>query len=1467
MPSISKIRFTNVIYEGGNKRYNDETFLFDGHNGAILLENGGGKTVFIQTVLQTVLPHVDLADRKIKDTLKLEDSPAHIAVEWILNERPRRYALTCISLFLTKNGLDSLRYVYEYGEHDKYSIDEVPFVREFAGKTRAADRGEIQEYYSSMAQNHLNAKTFDTIKSYKNYLEENFHIIPKEWESIVKINSAEGGVEHFFDECKTTGQLFDRLLIPTVEESMAGFQKDEFAETFEKHRASFKEYKQLKEKIAENERIKEHVGKYVEIFAGLDQKRREYQGWKGIAKAHYTLAKKEQQVTAEEYEQVIGSLEDWNEKQKLLEQKEASYEIAVEKEKLDQVLKQLTVERNKQADLQDKLTETDSFYYSLKLAEYKKNVRMENETKQLNEEKLTELDKEFNAEEIIDALHDNGREIKGYFVALEETFKKEQQKLRFELNSLRNSLDNEQRASKKVNEEQKKVSELETKNKAVIEKNNKDLKDIQSTILANPEREKVEELLEYWIQTNNELDAENSRLMNRNKEIKSENEGLGVKLSKLQASQQASGNLETELNTKKQKYDEEHQLLKLKLAEKKLSWSKIESVYLKQDSIEKQVIEDLNKTTRERDELLSKERLAFRFVDDYADQDVFYADAYLSQQIQQWQQQFSYIETGLSYIQTLPEDVGQLIANYPLWPITIVTTAKEKTKLREKIKNIYEALQFPLNILSLDEATEIVKNDIVHYTQWIQPKHWEINSSGEAFVHWKENIRKSAETVKQNRLAKEKELQSWHQLQNDLITFYHQYPFAQYQEIQEQLAKVKDELFQLSLTERNLKQKIESNENEFGINDRKISENKDLYNGHANKIEKAQKFMQIKKENQSLEKELLYVSEKRKELEADADKLKKIISDYEDGVRELELSINEISTHISSKIYGDRLYQKVKDMQPTFTAKTIETLEQAQYNLNMELNRLSKGRNELDAAIANSVKNIQRLQHDIEQLRQEQANLNEELEFPLDGVEKMNNLWARRKELAAKLKSATEIVGKLQTHYDTLAGSIEAMMKKIERYISFDIHLELARKQLDEEKTAIQRELAQVTQLSVQLEKQLKSIGEVVIQLEKYDPKHMFLASSIIEAVLSSEEITELTYSRRKTCDEIIAELEARFNALQSEGKKVERAKADYIDFCRQDILDIRMREMAIQGIENKDTYEEVLKYKGLLEGRIQTAIKYAEQNIISHDQQLEQFIIHIHAHIKKIADELKLIPKKTSVKVDDQWKEIFSFHIPDWDEQEGKADIRDYIHWILDQLEKEGYKDENGHDDVGKIKKDLEKWLQSKQLLHVVMKNQSMKVTCRKVTNDNKVTKGSYSWEQSNVWSGGEKWSKNMTLFLGILNYIAEKRQHIQAKMKRHRSVIVDNPFGKASSDHVLNPVFFIAEQLGFQIIALTAHAEGKFLRDYFPVLYSCRLRNAAGSEKQIMTKEKNIKHAYFRDHDPKSLERLGEIEQMELF
>ena len=255
MPAISKIRFTNLVYENGAKRYGDEIFSFDSHNGVILLENGGGKTVLVQAVLQTILPHTALAERKAKNTFELENSPAHIAVEWIINEKPRKYALTVVTLFSSKDGLDSYKYVYEYESEDENSLERLPLVRQGSdGRLRPASKEEMYDYYQTMSRNSMNAHYFPLIREYQQYIEQNFKIIISEWRSIARINSAEGEIEGFFEGCKTTAQLVDQLLIPTVEEALAGSGSQEFVETFQKQREHFKKHRQLRERIEESQK-------------------------------------------------------------------------------------------------------------------------------------------------------------------------------------------------------------------------------------------------------------------------------------------------------------------------------------------------------------------------------------------------------------------------------------------------------------------------------------------------------------------------------------------------------------------------------------------------------------------------------------------------------------------------------------------------------------------------------------------------------------------------------------------------------------------------------------------------------------------------------------------------------------------------------------------------------------------------------------------------------------------------------------------------------------------------------------------------------------------------------------------------------------------------------------------------------------------------------------------------------------
>lgn len=253
--------------------------------------------------------------------------------------------------------------------------------------------------------------------------------------------------------------------------------------------------------------------------------------------------------------------------------------------------------------------------------------------------------------------------------------------------------------------------------------------------------------------------------------------------------------------------------------------------------------------------------------------------------------------------------------------------------------------------------------------------------------------------------------------------------------------------------------------------------------------------------------------------------------------------------------------------------------------------------------------------------------------------------------------------------------------------------------------------------------------------------------------------------------------------------------------------------------------------------------------------------------HLQSVCDGLKELASRTRVKVGEAAKDIIMIQLPEWEEAAARTAIRSYLNNLAQELDGDAYHDELGQEDGKKIRDTLEKRLRTQQMLHVVLGNQAVKVRCRKATSGNTFSERPYPWEESNQWSGGETWSKNMALFLGCLNYLSEKRCHIRKAKYNTRVVVADNPFGKASSDHVLSPVFFIAQQLGFQIIALTAHQEGSFIRKYFPVVYSCRFADTADHKSRTVIPEQEVKTAFFEEHHPESLARLNSYDQLGLF
>ena len=1469
MPAISKIRLTNVVYEDGDKRFNDEIFLFDGHNGAILLENGGGKTVFIHTVLQAILPHTHLGERKIKETLQLENAPAHIAIEWIINERPRRYMTTAVNLFLYNNKLGSYRYVFEYEHGNSDGIEHMPFVKETNGNKRPAYKEEISDYYSQMKAKTHNARTFDTISGFHTYIEENYQIITNEWESIVKINRDEGGIEKFFENCKTTTDLYDRLLIPTVEDSIVGHEEGMFADMFEKQREGFQTYRNLQKSMAEHKAIQAELENYVAQFKLFSDTQAAYEVAKEKAKGLAGILLDQQVEMEKERTENECAWKKYGDDELNLERQTASYHLLEENVKTESLEAAYLEKLANYEETADRLAENERLFTGLMYAKFKEErITYEQRRKQYQ----TELENRDEQEEAADLETELEREnaiLHGWFLSQLEKIEKTLATAERERRPLIETRDDLTRQIDTLTKERNTENDVLNRLVGQLEIKQDDSKNLLQYILAQPDQENVQVEYEKWIARGNVLDEEIIRLDKKKREAKQRTEELQAER---ETRQRDNANIDLQIQAIKQEakqLEHAHESLVKKLAEIRPSWQTIDDLHLKEGSVYGPLIDLEKKLAREREELMYKERLALRFVDDYGEQESFFTDAFLADRLADWRNSF-FILTGVEYVADLPEADRVASAAYPLWPLTLVTTATEKEKLISKVTEVKQRLQYPIIILTLEEAKQI--GETVPKETWISPAHWESNLNTDSFQTWKENVREVAEVTTVERREKEAELTHCKEVINAFEQFFHQYPKEKRDTIRETLRTLQTEKEQIGRTIDELEKTIDQTKREILKTEETIEQYRDEKNGLDGRVEKATDYFKLEREITDLTKQQQEREYKRTQYDKEIRSLERALDQCKEDIQHITDRIIDIE-HDKRIVKADAIYQEVQTYQAIFTDEAKAVIMERREELNYRLRGIQQQYGEIRAKYEEAEKDVRRVEAAMVDLVRSHEEIDTDMTFPIDGdriIERTREAVRTgkaetQKRLAAMNEAKEQFIG--QNH------RVETLMEQFEKdfpeqdVVEFDMNLEEIGPYLETIEKKLAERKAYLKAETNRIEKELKAIEAASQHLVKYEVAHHFNRTTVNAIPLSEKELLNFTYDRMTFVKAATNELELKKSELDKGKETIDTAKRHFRAFCRKNITERKLREMATEGIEVKTTYNDVLEFRQNMVTTVERADQYARNYISEKDKEVQAFINSIHNHLLNVTAQLRAIPRNTRVKVGEKYKEIFLFTIPNWTEEDGKTRIRNHMDWILEQLEADQYKNEQGLEDSGKVRKEVENWLHTKQLLQIVMDHKGMKVSCRKVTNDNQVTSRLTSWEQSNQWSGGEKWSKNMTLFLGILNFVAEKKQHIATKMKRHRAVILDNPFGKASSDHVLNPVFYIAEQLGFQILALTAHADGKFLQDYFPIIYSCRLRASTDESVQIMTKEKSLHHAYFRDHEPGEMERLEEREQMELF
>ena len=1478
MPAISKIRFTNAIYDNGDKRYNDEIFEFDGHNGAILLENGGGKTTFIQIALQAILPHTDLGDRKIRDTLSLEGTSCHIAIEWIINEKPRKYALTAVTLYLNNGKLDSYKYVYEYGYNDKNSIENIPFVKDTVnGNKRPASREEMGEYYQSMSREHMNAKIFPTIKAYHKYIEENYKIIPKEWRRIGIINGEEGGIDKFFEGCKTTDNLVDKLLIPVVEEAMAGNGTEDFVNTFEEQREHFKQHKHLKESIDESKQIQNKIEGYVNKYNEYHKAEEEFNKQKSYGKALYQYIFNEEKDTKIKLEDNINAQDKYKYECNELDRMKESYELALLENKLSSSKCKYRETLKNYEVFKEQLDTKETRIQNLKIAKYRKIIKKLEDEIILYQSQLENLEKDEETYIIEEELELNSSHIKSYFELEIDKLNEEIGMLKDERQKIEKELGKLKLDKKNIDNEYAKLFE----SKIRLDENKKNKKGHMDTInreiLSNPETEKIEDEYPKWSDKVSFIERYSVESQEKIKELKNEKDKLKLQLKGYREELDRFSTKKDIFQERIKNIENEEKELLLNIKEKVPNLSHINSIYTKQEQIINTLENKCERARKEKEDLIIKERIFHRFIDDYKDNRYFTVEPMLVKWINEWKDQFSFLESGAEYIERasaiMKKDRREYYKTYPYWVATVIVTDNEETKLKTKLENNIDKITYPIIILSQSKAQTILEDKIVIIDDYIclYPLMWETNIVREDFQYKKDEFNKNAKIATQNRKDKEIELNNYDNLHTNIIEFLNKYPFIEYlrplkkelKDIEEKIYHIKDIIDTKNIRTEKIDEDIETINKEI----KELNEEKNILN---KKIEKAIIYIKEKRE-------VIEMQNKISELESQITKKKVEISKLTDIIKYDEKRLDDLKGKIGSidrtiiELIEDELYIKVKDSLPIKSDISIEILKRQREDVEDRLDKKQKNRGHIEENISKALNTKKEYETNLNnEIKVAKYPIDEDIVFPLYGeeeieklIDEINKLNPKVSKIQIEMRNAKEEHISDKSKYDSYE---ERFFRKYDEIMKFTESLDIIKEKIQEKGQELDKRYKYLKSMEKELNQEYNSIKNALDLLEMKNERYEYLANKVEPSILLEEITVDIPYNREKYIHELIEKLESISSNLVEKKNRVAREKASFELFCNNFIQDPRLKNMAISGISYKKDFQELIKWKRIMDKNIDQTIRILEEDMMEHDKEINQFISHLHSYLKTVAEEIRSIPKKTRIKVDDKWKSVYIIDVPTWEDEIGKQKLIDYINWLLNDIEDIRFKDEEGNENKTDVRKYIENKFQSKELLKIIMGNEKIKVKCRKVTNDGKVSSIPVTWSKSNSWSGGERWSKNMTLFLGILNYLAEKSQSISFDQKINRTVILDNPFGEASSDHVLDPVFFVAEQLGFQIIALTAHGEGKYIRDFFPVVYSCRLRPSTNNETQVLMKEKEINYAFFKDKDPKALLRLGDAEQLSM-
>ncbi len=242
MPKLAKIRLTGCQYDGLTKKHENSIFDLTKNGSAdhtlFTLLNGGGKGVMMQLIFQLLLPETKWGKENGNKIISmfydkrnnLAPFTFHVVLEWILDTVPEKRLITGIAMQAVfknasneedeKTGLAYFLYTYEDDKQGMITLENLPLYDEKLSSAVDLELAEkfIDEhprYFTKYSQSSVRRKD----APYYTYLESR-GIYRSEWISLKSMNKSEGGVKDFFAGATDNKSIFDKVIIPVISDNI-----------------------------------------------------------------------------------------------------------------------------------------------------------------------------------------------------------------------------------------------------------------------------------------------------------------------------------------------------------------------------------------------------------------------------------------------------------------------------------------------------------------------------------------------------------------------------------------------------------------------------------------------------------------------------------------------------------------------------------------------------------------------------------------------------------------------------------------------------------------------------------------------------------------------------------------------------------------------------------------------------------------------------------------------------------------------------------------------------------------------------------------------------------------------------------------------------------------------------------------------------------------------------------------------